>query len=63
MTKDGYGVCYAQLENRMNIVITAWHSDEQTSAARFREMLSRTLMDMRALCTSAGGASAASAKL
>ena len=50
MTKDGYGVCYAQLEGRMNLMVTAWRSCEETSAKRFSEILSQTLVDMRSLC-------------
>ena len=53
MTPDGYGVAYAQLESRMNILITAWHSCAETSAAKFRDELTRTLIEMRTVCTAA----------
>jgi len=49
MTPDGYGVCYAQMEGRMNMMITTWRSCEHTSAAKFRDVLVSTLIDMRNL--------------
>ena len=58
MTADGYGVCYAMLEGRMNVMITSWRSCEVTSSSRFREMLVKTLVEMRELCVGVvGGAS------
>ena len=64
MTADGYGVCYAQLENRMNLMITCWRSCAETDADAFRDTLARTLVDMRALCTRvAEAAEAPAAKL
>mmetsp|Transcript_77960 Transcript_77960/g.154932 ORF Transcript_77960/g.154932 Transcript_77960/m.154932 type:complete len:549 (-) Transcript_77960:374-2020(-) len=61
MTADGYGTCYAQLEGRMNVVISAWRSCQETSAGKFRDTLARTLCDLRAVCLSASGG--ANAKL
>ncbi len=63
MTADGYGACYALLENRMNVIITTWHSCPETSATAFRDALAKTLVEMRALCVrvaskDTGGASA-----
>ena len=43
------GVCYAQMEGRMNMMITTWRSCEHTSAAKFRDVLVSTLIDMRNL--------------
>jgi len=50
MTADGYGACYAQLEGRMNVIITARHSCAETSACRFRSTLVDVLCEMRSLC-------------
>jgi hypothetical protein len=50
MTADGYGICYAMLEGRLNASITAWRSCEETCAARMREALSEALVDMMQLC-------------
>jgi len=50
MTADGYGVCYAQLESRMNVMITSWKSCAATSSDAFRDTLVKTLVEMRALC-------------
>ena len=61
MTADGYGVCYAQLEGRMNLMLTAWRSCEETSAIRLRDTLEACLIDMRGL--GARAAAAASSKL
>ncbi|KOO34715.1 carnitine o-acetyltransferase [Chrysochromulina tobinii] len=58
MTADGYGACYTMLETRMNIIITTWRSCPETSAAAFREMLSKVLIEMRALCTRVASAEA-----
>jgi hypothetical protein len=49
MTADGYGVCYAMLDGRMNIAITSWHSCAHTCSDRMRETLSATLCDMHTL--------------
>ena len=61
MTADGYGVCYSMLEGRMNLMITSRNSCPETSSTRFRDTLSKVLMDMRELCTNV--AAAASSKL
>ena len=50
MTPDGYGVCYAQLENRMNVGITAWRSCEETCPVKFRAMLSAVLCELHDIC-------------
>ena len=56
MTADGYGVCYSMLEGRMNIMITTWHTCAETSAAAFRDVLVKALVDMRDLGASASEA-------
>ena len=53
MTSDGYGVCYAMLEGRMNIAISAWRSDASTSADAMHGALTRSLNDMAAMCIAA----------
>ena len=53
MVADGYGVCYSQLEGRMNVGITAWRSCDHTSAAQFRDALSGALVDMGRACADA----------
>lgn len=50
MTADGYGICYAMLEGRLNVSITAWRSCEETCASKMREALSEALVDMMQLC-------------
>lgn len=62
MTNDGYGLCYALLENRMNIAITAWRSNEKTDAHRLCDAMSKALLDVASMCTAAA-AEAASSKL
>lgn len=47
MTDDGYGVCYAQLEGRMNVAITAWRSCAETDPKQFRLALFKSLCDMQ----------------
>lgn len=53
MTPDGYGVCYAQLERRMNLAITTWRSCPETCADKFRTILATSLCDMYSMCTTA----------
>ena len=50
MTPDGYGVCYAMLEGRMNVAITSWRSDPDTCSDRMHAALSQAMCDMQALC-------------
>lgn len=61
MTADGYGVCYAMLESRMNVIVTTWHSCAETSASRMRDTIAQALCDMRTMCISAGAGEAAAA--
>jgi len=61
MTADGYGVCYAQLENRMNVGITAWRSCEATCPIKFRATLEHALRELHSVCVDA--AAAAESKL
>jgi len=64
MTADGYGVCYAMLESRMNVMVTAWNSCTDTSAARMRAAIAQALCDMRTMCISAeAGDGAVTSKL
>merc|ERR1719263_2438216 len=50
MTADGYGVCYALLEGRMNISVSAWRACDATDALRFKHGIAQALVDLRALC-------------
>jgi hypothetical protein len=56
MTADGYGICYAMLEGRLNVSITAWRSCAETCAEKMREALSEALVDMMQLCVIASPA-------
>ncbi|KAL1525325.1 hypothetical protein AB1Y20_020186 [Prymnesium parvum] len=58
MTPDGYGVCYAQLEKRMQISITAWRSCPETSPTLFRETLAAALCELQEVCIQATTANA-----
>ena len=49
MTADGYGVCYALLEGRMNISITSWRSCAETDSTRMAQSLSGALVDLMRL--------------
>ena len=53
MTPDGYGVCYAMLEGRMNISVSAWRDCKDTDAARFKAGIARALLDLRSVCIAA----------
>ena len=54
MTADGYGVCYAMLEGRMNVAVTAWRSEPTTCADRMHDALIDALVDMQLMCKDAG---------
>jgi len=54
MTHDGYGVCYAMLEGRINISVSAWHSCAETCARVFARSIETSLQDMQRLCEAAG---------
>ena len=51
MTADGYGVCYTQLESRMNLIISCHRSCAETCAVAFRDTLTKTLVELRTLCS------------
>jgi len=50
MTKDGYGVCYAMLEGRMNLSITSWRTDPQTDSDAMAASITASLCDLMKLC-------------
>ncbi|ETV95542.1 hypothetical protein H310_10986 [Aphanomyces invadans] len=52
MYNDGYGVCYALQPDRINFSITAYHTDPNTSAVKFKRHLEAALLDMVELCLS-----------
>ena len=54
MTADGYGVCYAMLEGRMNVAVTAWRSEPSTCADKMHDALVDALVDMQLMCRDAG---------
>uniref|UniRef100_A0A7S0IZG6 Choline/carnitine acyltransferase domain-containing protein n=1 Tax=Calcidiscus leptoporus TaxID=127549 RepID=A0A7S0IZG6_9EUKA len=56
MTPDGYGVCYAMLEGRMNFSVTSWRDCEQTNSDAMVESITWSLIEMMRLCNDASTA-------
>jgi len=53
MTADGYGVCYAMLEGRLNMSITTWRDCAATDAKAMANELCSCLCEMMRLCVDA----------
>ena len=53
MTPDGYGACYALLEGRINIGVSAWRSCALTDCAKFARSIEGALRDTMALVVAA----------
>ena len=60
MVRDGYGVCYSLLEGRLNVTVTAWRSNESTSAESMRDALHDALVRMMRTVVDAAGDAAQS---
>lgn len=52
MYEDGYGVCYALTDKDIKFSITANNNCAATSAAKFKDALEQSLIDMQRLCLS-----------
>ena len=53
MTPDGYGACYALLEGRINIGVSAWRSCALTDCAKFARSIEGALRDTMAFAVAA----------
>jgi hypothetical protein len=52
MYNEGYGICYALQDDRINVSITCYHVCKETSAAEFKRTLELALLEMAELCLS-----------
>lgn len=54
LVPDGYGCCYNPRTNDMNFAVSAFVEDPGTSAAKFRETLENSLLDMHNVLVKTG---------
>lgn len=63
MYNEGYGVCYALHDDRINVSVSAYHVCPDTDAAKLKRHLETALLDMADLCLSRNVIYVGSAKM